>query len=289
MIAIAGVALLEYLDNTVRADTNIAELTGAVLLTGVDNMPELKVGSEQIYTLTHPRSAAAEAVRLLRANLEFASAVQPLSSLAITSVGPGEGKSTITANLAVVLAQAGYVTIVVDADLRKPTQHQIFNVGNRFGLSTLLTQPGREWRDLAIDTQLANLKLITSGPIPPNPSDILSLDRFSDLLALLETEADIVLIDTPPVLAVSDPLLIGTKADGVLLLGRAGHTRRERLAHAAETLRAASVRLVGVVVNRQSSRDSGYYYYYGDSGASTEKRDSGLKGAPLGESREPTL
>jgi capsular exopolysaccharide synthesis family protein len=280
IIGVGAVALLEYLDNTVRAETDVTALTGATLLTAVAEIPKLRPGGQQVYTVTQPRSNASEAVRLLRASLEFAAAANPINSLAISSAGPGEGKSTVTANLGVVMAQAGFSTIIVDADLRKPTQHKIFNIPNTVGLTSLLTHPERSWREMATRIAVPNLSLIPSGPIPPNPADLLSLDRFANLLAQLERDADIVLIDTPPILAVSDPLLVGTKTDGMVLLGRSGTTRRDRLANAADALEKAGIRLVGIVLNQEHSRGAGYYYYYGDYGSAAQTPPAGQETAP---------
>jgi capsular exopolysaccharide synthesis family protein len=270
LIGTGAVALLQFLDNTVQGTTDVRALTGGSLLATIAALPKLRPGGDQVYVVSHPRSPAAEAIRLLRANLEFAAAVQPITTLTISSTGPGEGKSTVTANLAVVMAQAGFSVVVIDADLRKPTQHRIFNVPNDRGLSTLLLHPEERWQDVGARVAVPGLKLIPSGPVPPNPADLLSIDRLPSLLSQISQEADIVLLDTPPILAVSDPLLIGTKTDGMILLTRAGHTRRDRLQMAATSLQQAGVRLVGVVVNQQSVGSGEAYYYYRDYGASSK-------------------
>lgn len=270
LIGIAAAAVLEFMDTSIRGANDVTALTGAPLLSSIGIVPKLRPGSTQVYTVAQPRSPAAEAIRLLRANLEFAAAIQPIRTLAISSVGPGEGKSTVTANLGVVMAQAGFKTVIIDADLRKPTQHRIFKVPNERGLTSLLLHPEQAWREVGIKVAVPGLTLIPSGPIPPNPADLLSSDRLSVLLARLSQEADLVVIDTPPVLAVSDPLVIGTRTDGMILLARAGQTRRDRLATVSSSLRQAGVRLIGVVVNQQSGRHGGAYYYYGDYGTSAD-------------------
>ena len=270
LIGIAVVALLEFLDNTVRGSSDVTALTGAPLLASVSAIPKLRPGGQQVYALARPRSTEAEAIRLLRANLEFAAAAQPITSLALTSAGPGEGKSTVTANLGVVMAQSGFTTVIIDADLRKPSQHRIFNVPNDRGLTTLLTHPDQPWQELGTRVAVPGLTLLPSGPIPPNPADLLSLERMSLLLSRISEDADFILVDTPPVLAVSDPLVIGTKTDGMILLARAGHTRRDRLQRAAASLQQAGVRLVGVVVNQQAGHEGEGYYYYRDYGMPAE-------------------
>lgn len=266
LVAIGIVALLEYLDNSVKASTDLVHLAGAPLLAAVPEVAKLQAGAKQVFVLTQPQSPAAEAVRLLRTNLEFASAVRTITTLAITSAGSGEGKSTITANIGTVMAQAGLVTVIIDADLRRPTQHRIFGVRNDTGLSTLLTHDDIPWEDVAHPTAVPGLDLVPSGPIPPNPADLFTTNRWPQLLERIAEVADVILIDTSPVLSVSDPLIVATKADAVLLICRAGHTRVDALRRAAHSLHQVGVRLAGVVVNQQSGRgEEDYYYsaYYG--------------------------
>ncbi|MBA2469220.1 MAG: polysaccharide biosynthesis tyrosine autokinase [Chloroflexia bacterium] len=264
LIALGAVALLEYMDNSVKADSDFQDLTGTPLLTTIGAIPNLRPGGNQVYVVSEPRSPSAEAIRMLRANLEFAAAGQAIASLAITSSSPGEGKSTVSANLAVVMAQAGLRTIMIDADLRKPTQHRIFSIPNDKGLTRLLTHPNDRWQDSATRVAVPNLWLIPSGPVPPNPADLLSIDAFPQLLKRIGADADIVILDTPPVLAVSDPLVVARNTDAVLLVARSGQTRRDALRHSAEALRQGSMRVLGIVLNQQRSKDGmGYYYYEG--------------------------
>lgn len=265
-LAIGAVGLFEYLDNTVKTETDITQLIGAPLLSVIALIPKLEPGPEQLFVLKRPSSSTAEAVRLLRTNIEFAAASKEIAAVTVTSAGPGEGKSTVTANLAAAMAQAGFVTVVIDADLRRPSQHKIFGVRNDRGLTTLLTHPERGWKSSAIAVMDETLFLIPSGPLPPNPADLLSSDRFRALLAQINQQADIVLVDTPPVLAVSDPLIVSTATDGVMLVARAGRTRVDALARAANSF-PDSVRRIGLVLDQQEGRDrSGYYYYYGNYG-----------------------
>jgi len=263
LIAVGAVALLEYLDNSISGETDFAELTGSTLLTAIPALPKIRPGGAQVYSVAQPMSSAAEAIRLLRANLEFAAAVQPLEKIAITSAGLGEGKSTVTANLGVVMAQAGFKTVIIDADLRRPTQHKIFGVGSEKGLTRLITHPEIPWQSESMRVAVPGLMLIPSGPVPPNPADLLSLESFSRLLDAVSEEADVILIDTPPILAVSDALVVAVKTDGVLLLSRSGRTRRDALRAAASSLHQGGIRLVGTILNQKSEREQGGYYYYG--------------------------
>ncbi|MDQ3541496.1 MAG: polysaccharide biosynthesis tyrosine autokinase [Chloroflexota bacterium] len=281
LVGSVAVAVLELLDNTVRETSDVTSLTGAPLLSSVSAIPKLRPGGDQLYVVSNPRSTEAEAIRLLRANLEFAAAAQLFTTLALTSAGPGEGKSTVTANLAVVMAQSGLVTVIIDADLRKPTQHRIFGVANDRGLTTLLTHPDQRWQDVGADVAVPGLTLLPSGPIPPNPADLLGLDRMANILSRISEEVDIILIDTPPVLAVSDPLVIGAQSDAMILIARAGHTRRDRLQKAASSLHQAGVRLIGVVINQQAVNEGEGYYSFRDYGMPTQSYADSLPPAPL--------
>ena len=281
-----AVALLQFLDNTVQGTTDIRALAGGSLLATIATFPKLKPGANQLYVVSHPRSPASEAIRLLRANLDFAAVVQPITTLTVSSTVAAEGKSTVTANLAVVMAQAGLRVVLIDADLRNPSQHHIFSVPNERGLTTLLSQPETRWQDLGSRVSVAGLTVIPSGPIPPNPADLLSIDRLPVLLSYISEEADIVLLDTPPILAVSDPLVIGSKTDGMILITRAGSTRRDRLQTAAMSLHQAGIRLVGVVINHQSVRSGETYQHYQNYGefASSPSR---LHAVPAKEKTSP--
>jgi capsular exopolysaccharide synthesis family protein len=211
--------------------------------------------------LEHPKGGAAESIRLLRTNIEFASATKEIATLGITSANPGEGKSTMAANLAVTLAQAGFVTALIDADLRRPSQHRIFGVGNDRGLSTLLSSPDRPWEWGSVPTMLPNLTVVPAGPLPPNPADLLSLERMRELLTEMRHTFDVIVLDTPPVLVVSDPLIVAAHVDGMILVTKSGKTRLDALRRAAATIQAGSVRIIGVIVNQQAGRGTEGYYY----------------------------
>ncbi len=240
-------------------------LIGAPVLSTIGRIAKLQSGSSQLFTVTHERSGPAEAMRLLRTNLDFASASEEIKTLVITSPGPGEGKSTLTANLGVVMAQAGAKTVILDGDLRKPTLHKIFGIQNDFGLTTLLTHPERTWTSVSNQVATPNLFLIPSGPIPPNPSDLLSSERFEHLLQRVQLEADIILIDSPPVHSASDSLALAAHADGLLLVSQAHATRTDALRDAAQAVYQGRIRLVGLVLNRLRSAQGTAYYgeYYG--------------------------
>ena len=279
-LTIAAAILLEYLDDTVRERDELVRITNVPVLAGVGTVPNLG-RSSRLYTLDAPSSAAAEAMRLLRTNLEFASAPNPLKTLAISSAQPNDGKSIITANLGVVLAQAGIKTVIVDADLRHPDQHRIFGVENRRGLSTLLVSPEPNWREGMTALTIPNLALMSSGPIPPNPADLLSLDRFGAILSSISEWAEVVLIDTPPILAASDALIVATNAKGTLLVCRRGATTRTGLRQAIAVLQHAHVRVTGIVLNDARPNTIDHYGRYGDDGSATRRRPSIFFGRSL--------
>ncbi|HQY31527.1 MAG TPA: CpsD/CapB family tyrosine-protein kinase, partial [Thermomicrobiales bacterium] len=255
------ILLLDYLDNTVEATLDFPEIVGGPLLATVRTVDRMKPGQSQLFMLDDPKGVPAESIRLLRTNIEFASATRELATISVTSPNPGEGKSTITANLAIALAQAGFVTILIDADLRRPTQHRVFGLANDRGLSTLLAFPEREWTWAAQATVLPNLKVVSAGPLPPNPADLLSLDRMRMLLSEMREAADVVLIDTPPILAVSDPLIVASLVDGTALVTLGNKTRLDALRKTSEILQRGAPRIIGIVLNQQGDKSDGGYYY----------------------------
>lgn len=202
----------------------------------------------RLITLTDPRSPAAEAYRTLRTNLTFAGLDQPIEALVVTSPAPEREKSLAAANLAVVMAQGEHRTVLVDADLRRPVLHEIFGVSNERGLTTMFVDPQARAEPPLVEVGVENLWLLPSGPLPPNPADLLGSRRMEEMIALLRSRADVLIFDAPPVLAVTDAAVLGMKVDGVLLVVVAGRTRREQARQARELLERARVRVVGAVL-----------------------------------------
>ncbi len=216
---------------------------------------------DTLVTISNPRSPVAEAYHSLRTNLEFSSPDKPLRSLVVTSAGADEGKSTTLANLAVTMAQTGKKVILVDCDLRRPSQHEIFNVRNNSGLSDLMRDESLLTNPPLQDTPVANLKLLTSGQLPPNPSELLGSRRMDEIIAALLTRAELVLFDAPPIIAVTDAALLSAKVDGVLLIISAGKTKREHARKAQALLEKVNARLIGTVLNNVKIDGSLQYYY----------------------------
>ncbi len=214
-----------------------------------------------LVTISNPRSPVAEAYRALRTNLEFSGLDKPLRSMVVTSASPDEGKSTTLANLAVTVAQAGKRVILVDCDLRRPSLHQIFNVRNNMGITDLMRDESLMSNPPLQDTPVPSLKLLTSGQLPPNPAELLGSRRMSEIIACLLGQADVVLFDTPPIIAVTDAALLSAKVDGVILVVGAGKTRREHARKAKALLDKVNARLVGTVLNNVRFDSSLQYYY----------------------------
>ncbi|MGQ9925285.1 MAG: CpsD/CapB family tyrosine-protein kinase [Chloroflexaceae bacterium] len=201
-----------------------------------------------LITLRDPSSAAAEAYRTLRTNILFSSLDRPLHTLVITSTGPDEGKSTTLANLAVTMAQAEQRVLMVDCDLRRPSLHTLFGAPNDRGLTSALLEQSEGPLPIQ-ETGVAGLHLLASGPLPPRPADLLGSRRMGALIERLRAEADMVLFDTPPVVAVTDAAVLAPRVDGVLLVLQAGHTRRDRAREARQILEKVKANIVGVVLN----------------------------------------
>lgn len=211
----------------------------------------------------NPTSPISEAYRTLRTNLQYAETDRPLQLLMVTSAGPAEGKSTTIMNLAVTYAQMDKRIILVDADLRKPTAHFTFGLSNRTGLSHVLSGQS-DLKEVIKESRIAGLDILTSGPVPPNPSELLGSSRMDDLLGKLREQYDMVLIDTPPVLAVADAQIVASKCDGVLLVVNARTGKRQHAIKAKNALQFVQARIVGIALNQTAHRDAGPYYEYVD-------------------------
>jgi capsular exopolysaccharide synthesis family protein len=214
-----------------------------------------------LITVSEPRSPVSEAYRTLRTNLDFAGLDQRLKTLVITSAGVGEGKSTTLANLAVVSAQAGRRVVLVDADLRRPTLHDLFGLDNERGLTTAMMDEAALAALPLKATGVEGLTVLTSGPLPPNPAEVMGSRRMAEVIAALAEQADQVFFDTPPVVAVTDAAVLATKVDGVLLVIGAGKTRRDVARTAVQRLQQINARLVGTVLTN-AQMGSGFTDYY---------------------------
>lgn len=214
-----------------------------------------------LITITNPRSPISEAYRTLRTNLEFSSLDKPIRSMVVTSAAPEEGKSTTLANLAVTIAQSGKKVILVDCDLRRPSLNHIFNARGAAGFTDMMRDDTMMTKPPLQETNVTNLRLLTSGTLPPNPSELLASRRMSDVIAALQQQADVILFDAPPVVAVTDAAVLASKVDAVLLVVSAGKTKREHARKARALLEKVNARLIGTVLNNVKGETSLYQYY----------------------------
>ena len=214
-----------------------------------------------LITLSDPRSPAAEAYRTLRTNIDFSSLDRAIHALLVTSVAPHENKSITVANLAVSLAQGDKRTILVDADVRRPALHTLFGLDNDKGLTSLFIDTKGPIEPALQTVHVPNLQVLTSGPLPPNPAELLGSQRMLDVIEALKSRADIVLFDAPPVIAVTDAVVLSARVDGVLLVVGAGQTRRDHAQRAKEMLEKVKAHVLGVALTHVSpdSALGGYY------------------------------
>ena len=209
----------------------------------------------------NPKSPITEQYRLIRTNIEFASVDKQIKSIVVTSPRPADGKSTIAANLAIVLAQQEKKVLLVDADLRKPSVHYTFNVNNLQGLTNMLTKQ-ISLDNAVFQTNISNLNILTSGPIPPSPSELLNSRTMESTLEELKSKFDYIIFDTPPVLAVTDPQILASKCDGIVMVLSSGKTNKNEAIKTKELLQKTKTPLLGVVLNRFESKTNKYDYLY---------------------------
>jgi succinoglycan biosynthesis transport protein ExoP len=273
---LAGVMglVIEYLDDTLKTPDDIQAALGTATLgaicrsrDGTDLTP-LALEAE-------PQSIEAESFRVLRTNVQFSQVDRTVRRLMVTSPGPVEGKSTVVANLAVAMAQAGQRVIVVDADLRRPQQHKLFGLDNTRGLTGALLAETPELGSWLQRTSVGNLRVMMSGILPPNPMELLGSKRMRELLARLGDEADVVVVDSPPVLAAADAAVLSRQVDGTLLLVESGGTRRGQAQEALQALEQVRAKVLGVVLNKVDidGKGSCYYHYGSDSRLDNDGRE----------------
>ncbi|MFC5734303.1 CpsD/CapB family tyrosine-protein kinase [Cytobacillus gottheilii] len=223
---------------------------------------QLMNSKRKLITKNDPKSPIAEQYRTIRTNIQFSAIDEEIRTILVTSSGPGEGKSTTVANLAVVFAQQGKRVLLVDADLRKPTVHYTFNTLNTTGLTNVLTNQMSLMEAVKANDE-KNLYILPCGPIPPNPSELLGSKAMTRVIAEALNEFDIILFDTPPVLAVTDAQILANKCEGTIIVVGSGKTEKEQLLKSKELLTAAQAKILGVVLNNKKMKDTDNYYYYG--------------------------
>lgn len=261
MLAAGLIFALDALDDTVKDPEEISKQFRLPVL-GV--IAEFAGDEQELITLHAPRAPVSEAFRSLRTNIQYASVDKPIRSLLVTSAAPSDGKTTIISNLAVVMAQGGRRVTLVDADLHRPRIHRVFESDNSSGLSGIFVQPKVQLNGWVQATNLPGLQLVSSGALPPNPSELLGSNKMREILDALLADNDIVLLDTPPVLSVTDSSVLAPLVDAVLLVIRPGATHSGALKQAIEQLHRVNANLIGFVINGIGLHNSSYSYYYRD-------------------------
>jgi tyrosine-protein kinase len=272
IVAFAVAFVVEHLDDRLSSPERVARFTGLHALGSVPTLPKDAPRVFDLLPVTKPSPGGSasydyasagigEMFRLLRANLQFAAVERPLRSVLVTSPEQGDGKTTVTANLAVVLAQAGQQVLLVEADLRRPSLSEVFGIPNRVGLTSLLLDEKLDPASAAVETRVPGLRLLPSGPLPPNPSELLASQRMRTRAAQLRELADIVIVDSPPVLAVSDPAVLAGLVDGTVLVVSSVKTRGQHAAQTVSMLQKAGALVLGVVLNRTRSSHGSYVAY----------------------------
>lgn len=218
------------------------------------------IGVANLIAIADSSSPITEQYRTIRTNIQFSSVDFKIQTIVVTSSGPSEGKSTISANLAVVFAQAGKRVLFIDADMRKPTVHKTFGLTNEVGLSKVLSS-NNSVLEMSRPSIVDNLSILTSGPKPPNPSELLGSTRMNQVIEEVRHLYDVIIFDVPPVVTVTDAQIMASKADGTLLVVRENVTRKDALTKAKDLLEMVQAKVLGVVYNgAQNLKDQSYYY-----------------------------
>ena len=222
-----------------------------------------------------PKSIAAEAYRSLRTNIQYSSFDKKYQTLVVTSANPGEGKTTVAGNLALVLAQGESKVLLVDCDMRRSSIHKRFKITNTCGISDLLI--GKQRIETVINKINPNLSIITAGNIPPNPAEMLASKAMTAFLEEMKEKYDYIVLDTPPLQAVTDTQILSTKADGTLIVVRSGVTKKEAVHNAVSMLKKVNGHIIGTVLNAAENKKDKYYYYYGDDTSRVGRRHNSKK------------
>jgi non-specific protein-tyrosine kinase len=257
----AGLAfLLEYLDRSFATGDDVRQILSLPTLGTIPRLQGKERGNGLI-TSTLPLSPVSEAYRTLRTNIRFASVDEPLKTLLVTSAEPGVGKTTVAANLGIACAQAGLRVVVIDTDLRLSSLHQAFCLNNHNGLTDLLVGDIQNVKDCMLRTEIDNLYLITSGPTPPNPSELLGSQRMETVLASARESVDLVILDATPSLVVTDAAILASKVDGVILVIEAKRTSHDAARQALEAQQRVGATILGAVLTKTKNERKSYYYY----------------------------
>lgn len=273
MLGVGVAFLVEYLDTSVKDTEDVERVTGYPVLAAV---PRFDTKGEEVHLERDPQAASSEAFRKLRTAIQFLGVDDPVRTVLVTSPFARDGKSTTAVNLAAAFAQGGYRTLLLEADLRRPSFHHVFGVRpDQGGLTGVLI--GRTSVEAAVaETNIRNLACLHAGALPPNPVELLASEHAGEVVRGLRERYEMVIVDSTPLLPVADASALAPRCDGVLMVARAGQTHRERLGEAVELLGKVGGRPLGIVLNVLSPRDAryGYEYYYGYRSAAAGDREA---------------
>lgn len=278
VLAVGTVMLIENLDDTLKNPEEVARALDRPTLALIPNLRH--ADKAPLVVVSQPRSPGAEAFRALRTNIQYAGVDRPIRSVLVTSPRERDGKTLVAANLAAVVALAGKEVVLVDSDLRRPMASKLFRLREREGLTEALFLP--DFGQLTVwSSQVKKLRVLPSGVVPPNPAELLGSERMQSLTAFLAQQMDLVIFDSPPLLAVTDASLLATRVDGVVLVMEAGRTRRDECLRAIDALQKVGANVLGVVLNKVRAGGKGYYGYYYYYYSSEEPGSNGRRGEPI--------
>lgn len=272
LIAIGFIFTIEIIDNTIKTPFDIMKhkltIIGIIPSIGDDKyFDKLKSKNKvirRLITRENPRSPVSEAYRSLRTNMIFTDVDKPTKSILVSSAGPGEGKTTTVANMAITYANLGKKTLLIDTDLRRPVVHKVLKLAKEPGITNFLSGDGEDISKIIKKTDITNLFAVTSGVIPPNPSELLGSKKMSSLIDNLEKEWDIILFDSPPLVAVTDATMVSKAIDKIIIVVKVGHTDKKAFEHTIQNLNNVNAPIGGVILNAVKQKNSygSYYYYY---------------------------
>lgn len=225
------------------------------------NKKKQPVQGVSLVSMINKNSTLAEECRIIRSNIQFSAVDREMKSIAITSSSMNEGKSTVAANLAVLFADSGKKTLLVDGDLRRPTVALTFKQSNHIGLSTLLTDMNGSIHDVVRDSNIPELSILTAGPKPPNPSEMLNSNRMLEVMETLEEMFDLIIYDLPPISNITDAQIVAARTNGTVLVSRQQQTKKSEFLKAVNSLKMAKANVIGVVYNGMKKNSDSYYYY----------------------------
>jgi capsular exopolysaccharide synthesis family protein len=281
MLGISVAFLLDYMDRSIKSAEDVERAVGAPLLGVIPVVSEAPAGDDikaqrerDLHVFANPTSRVAECCRSIRTNILFSSADRPMKTITVSSPRPREGKTTTTIYMGTTMAQSGQKVLLVDTDLRRPRLHKSLGVSKQRGLTNLILGDAG-YDDVIKSTDIPNLYVLPCGPLPPNPAELLLSNRFKQVLAELEARFDRILLDSPPVLAVTDAVVLARLSSGVMLVAQAGKTLLDDVGHAARQFRDVDAPILGVILNDMDISDrryGGYYYAYGGYGDQASDR-----------------